>query len=218
MIEKVVLKATRRDENGEKAGALRRQGKLPAVMYGHLIETTPITLNAAEVLPKLATLTSSSTVTINLDGKDYPARVREKQREPIKKHLTHLDLQVISLTEKMRAKVGIELAGTAPAVKVANAVIHSNLTELEVESLPHDLPERFVVDISSLAEIGDSIRVRDIARADEVNILNDPEEVIVLALAPKLEEFVEEAAAEQTEPEVIGGGSKKEEAAGKGKE
>ena len=52
--------------------------EIPAVLYGHLVETTPITLNAVEVLPQLATLTSSSTVTINLDGKDYPARVRRK--------------------------------------------------------------------------------------------------------------------------------------------
>lgn len=216
-MEKVVLNATKRDLTGEKVGALRRQGKLPAIMYGHLIETTPIMLNVVEALSKLSTLTSSSTVTINLDGKDYPARVREKQRDPVKKNLTHLDLQVISLTEKMRARVSIELSGTAPAVKVANAVIHTSLTELEVESLPHDLPERFVVDLSGLAEIGDRIRVRDIARADGVDILNDPEEVIVFASAPKHEEFVEEEVdTEKTEPEVIGGGSKKEADSDKG--
>ena len=122
-MEKVILKAIKRDVTGKKVGALRRQGKLPAVIYGHLIETTPIVLNAAEALPKLATLTSSSTLTISLDGKEYPALVREKQRDPVKKFLTHLDFLVISLTEKMRAKVSIELTGTAPAVKAANAVI-----------------------------------------------------------------------------------------------
>ena len=116
-MEKIILKATKRDVTGKKVGALRRQGKLPAVIYGHRIETTPIVLNAAEALPKLATLTSSSTLTISLDGKEYPALVREKQRDPIKKFLTHLDFQVISLTEKMRAKVRIELTGTAPAEK-----------------------------------------------------------------------------------------------------
>jgi large subunit ribosomal protein L25 len=218
-MEKVVLKATKREVTGKKVGALRRQGKLPAIMYGHLIETTPIVLNAVEVLPKLATLTSSSTLTIDLDGKEYPARVAEKQRDPIKRHLIHLDLQVISLTEKMRAKVGIELAGTAPAVKLANAVIHIVLTELDVESLPHDLPERFIVDISGLGEIGDSIRVQDIARADGVDILNGPEEVIVTASAPKgeevVEEVAEEVAAEATEPERVGGRPKKEESTGK---
>jgi large subunit ribosomal protein L25 len=209
-MEKVVLMATKRDVTGKKVGALRRQGKLPAIMYGHLIETTPITLNAVEVLPKLSTLTSSSTLTINLDGKEYPAMVREKQREPIKKHLIHLDLQVISLTAKMRTKVSIELTGTAPAVKDANATILNRLTELEVECVPQYLPERFVIDISSLAGIGDTIRVHDITKAEGLEILTGPEEVIVIAVAPRGEEIVEEAAAEGTEPEVISGGPKKE--------
>jgi large subunit ribosomal protein L25 len=204
-MEKIILKADKRDVTGKKVGALRRQGKLPAVIYGHLIETTPIVLNAAEVLPKLATLTSSSTLTISLDGKEYPAIVREKQREPIKKYLTHLDFLVLSLTEKMRAKVSIELSGTAPAEKAANAVILSGLNELEVESLPHDLPERFVVDLAGLREIGDAIRVRDIPKPEGVTFLNDPEEVIVAATAPTVEKFVEEAVAEEAEPEAAAG-------------
>jgi large subunit ribosomal protein L25 len=204
-MEKIILKADKRDVTGKKVGALRRQGKLPAVIYGHLIETTPIVLNAAEVLPKLATLTSSSTLTISLDGKEYPAIVREKQREPIKKYLTHLDFLVLSLTEKMRAKVSIELSGTAPAEKAANAVILSGLNELEVESLPQDLPERFVVDLAGLREIGDAIRVRDIPQPEGVTFLSDPEEVIVAATAPTVEKFVEGAVAEEAEPEVVSG-------------
>jgi large subunit ribosomal protein L25 len=207
-MEKVLLKADRRDVTSQKVNALRRQGKLPAVMYGHRIDSIPISLSAADALPKLATLTSSSTLTISLDGKEYPAMVREKQRDPIKKHLIHLDLQTISLTEKMRAKVGIELKGTALAVKAANAVILSSLTEFEVESLPHDLPERFVVDISGLAEIGDNIRVKDIVRGSGVEILNDPEEVVVTASAPTVEKFVEEAVTEEAEPEISAGKEK----------
>jgi large subunit ribosomal protein L25 len=204
-MEKITLKAAKRDVTGKKVGALRRQGKLPAVIYGHLIETTPIVLNAAEALPKLATLTSSSTLTVSLDGKEYPAIVREKQREPIKKFITHLDFQVISLTEKMRAKVSIDLTGTAPAVKAASAIILQGLTELEVESLPQDLPERFVVDISGLLDIGDSIRVQDIPQPDGVEILSVPEEVIVSASAPTVERVVEEAVAEEVEPEAAAG-------------
>jgi large subunit ribosomal protein L25 len=207
-MEKVVLKADRRDVTSQKVNALRRQGKLPAVMYGHRIDSIPISLSAAEALPKLATLTSSSTLTISLDGKEYPAMVREKQRDPIKKHLIHLDFQTISLTEKMRAKVGIELTGTALAVKAVNAVILSSLTEFEVESLPQDLPERFVVDISGLAEIGDNIRVKDIVRASGVEILNDPEEVVVTATAPTVEKFVEETVTEEAEPKISAGKEK----------
>ena len=211
-MEKITLKAAKREITGKQVNALRRQGKLPAVIYGYHIESTPIALDAAIALPKLSLLTSSTTVIIELDGKEYPAIVREKQHEPIKKFLTHLDFQVISLTEKMRAKVSIELSGTAPAEKAAHAVIISGLNELEVESLPQDLPERFIVDIAVLAEIGDTIRVQDIPKLHGVVILNDLEEVIVTASAPTVERIVEEVAAEEAGPEGSATSSEKAEA------
>ena len=123
-MEKVVLKATKRDVVGKKVGALRRQGKLPAVLYGHHIETTPILLDAYEGAQTLSYLTSSSLVTIDLERKQYLAQVREKQRDYLKNCLLHVDFQIVSLTEKMHAKVGIRVTGTAPVVKNLNAEIH----------------------------------------------------------------------------------------------
>jgi large subunit ribosomal protein L25 len=196
-MEKVVLKAVKRDVVGKKVGALRRQGKLPAVLYGHRIETTPILLDAYEGSQTLSHLTSSTLVMIDLDGKKYLARVREKQRDVIKNRLVHLDFQVVSLTEKMRAKVGIELAGTAPAVKNFNAVIHTGLTEIEIECMPQDLPERIVVDISGLAEIGDSVHARDLVLSDKVKIMGNLEETIAVAAAPRKAEISEEAPVEE---------------------
>jgi large subunit ribosomal protein L25 len=204
-MEHIVLKATKRDVVGTKAGALRRQGKLPAVLYGHRVETTPILLDAYEGSQILPFLTSSSLVTIDLDGKQFLAQVREKQRDFLKNRLLHVDFQIVSLTEKMHAKVGIRLSGTAPAVKNFNAEIHTGLTALEVECIPQDLPERIVVDISGLAELGDSVRVRDVVLSDQVKILADPEEVIAIAAAPRKEEIsaeapiVEEAAPEESD-------------------
>ena len=210
-MEKVVLKASKRNVTGKKVGALRRAGKLPAVLYGHKIDSTPITLEALETSLLLSRLTSSSLVTISLDSKEYPTLVREKQRHPVKSHLLHLDFQALSLTEKTHAMVGIELSGTAPVVKSHNAVLVSSLTELEVEALPQDLPERVVVDISVLAEPGDSIHVRDIRLPGEVEILTNPDEVIVSAMAAKVEvvEVPEEEVAELAEAE---GAPKEEEA------
>jgi large subunit ribosomal protein L25 len=211
-MEKVVLKATKRDVTGKKVGALRRQGKLPAVLYGRHIETTAIMLDAREGSQTLSHLTSSSLVTVDLDGKEYLAIVREKQRDFIKNCLVHLDFQVVSLTEKMHAKVGIELTGTAPAVKDFNALIHTGLSEIEVECMPQDLPERIVVDISGLAKIGDSVRVRDVVLSDKVEILGDPEEIIAVATATKKEEVIEAAPVEEeAEPEVIERGKKEKE-------
>jgi large subunit ribosomal protein L25 len=201
-LEKVVLKASPRTVTGKQVGALRRAGKLPAVLYGHHIESTPIVLDDHETSLLLSRLTSSSLVTISLDGKEYPTIVRAKQRHPIKRHYLHLDFQVLSLTEKTHVKVAIELSGSAPAVKTHNAFLVTGLTELEVQCLPGDMPERIVVDISGLAEPGDSIHVRDIQLPDTVEILSDLDEVIASATLGRLEEVAvapEEEAAEAGE-------------------
>jgi large subunit ribosomal protein L25 len=206
-MEKVVLKATKREVLGRKVGALRRAGKLPAVLYGHGIESTPVMLDAHEAALSLSHLTSSSLMMIDLDGKEYPALVREKQRDYLKNRLLHVDFQVISMTEKITTKVGIELTGTAPAVKAFSAVIVTVLNELEIECMPQDLPERVVIDISGLAEVGAAIHVRDVVIADRVKILDDPAETIVVASATREEKAVveeapaeEEAAPEEAEP------------------
>ena len=206
-MEKVVLKATKREVLGRKVGALRRAGKLPAVLYGHGIESTPVTLEAHEAALKLSHVTSSSLMMIDLDGKEYPALVREKQRDYLKNRLLHVDFQVISMTEKVTTKVGIELTGTAPAVKEFSAVIVTVLNELEVECMPQDLPERVVIDISGLTEVGAGIHVRDVVISDKVKILDDPAEMIVVASATREEKVVveeapaeEEAAPEESEP------------------
>ena len=206
-MEKVVLKATKREVLGRKVGALRRAGKLPAVLYGHGIESTPVTLEAHEAALKLSHVTSSSLMMIDLDGKEYPSLVREKQRDYLKNRLLHVDFQVISMTEKVTTKVGIELTGTAPVVKAFSAVIVTVLNELEVECMPQDLPERVVIDISGLAEVGAAIHVRDVVISDRVKILDDPGETIVVASATREEKAVveeapaeEEAAPEESEP------------------
>jgi large subunit ribosomal protein L25 len=212
MMQRVVLKASKRDVIGKQVGALRRAGKLPAVLYGHLIESTPIMLDAHETSLTLSKLTSSSLVTVDLDGTEYPSLVRQKQRDPLKNRLLHLDFQVISLTEKIRTKIGIELTGKSPAVKDFNAVIVTGLTELEVECMPQDLPQRISVDITGLAEIGAGIHVRDIVLSEKVEVLDDMDEMIAVASATKEEPIVEEAPVEaEAEPEVVESGLKEKE-------
>lgn len=209
-MEREVLHASRRTVLGKQVGALRREGKLPAILYGHHIQPIPITLEGREAERVLRHLTASSLVNIELEGQTYPALVRERQREPIKGQLLHVDFQAVSLTEKIRANVGIELVGVSPAVKDWNAILVTPLDELEVECLPQDLPERIVVDVSRLTSIGDGIRVGDLVISEKVRILNDPEEMVVIATAAESEEVVGEVSAE-VEPEVIEKGKKEEE-------
>lgn len=211
-MEREVLKANHRAVIGKQVGALRRQGQLPAILYGRHIQPIPISLNAREAERVLRHMTASSLVDIELEGQTYPALVREKQRDHIKGHLLHVDFQAVSLSEKIRASVGIELVGVSPAVKDWNAILVTPLDELEVECLPQDLPERITVDVSSLKRIGDGIRVGDLVVSDKVRILNDSEEMVVIAAAAETEEAAEAAeVSAEVEPEVIEKGKKEEE-------
>lgn len=217
-MEKVVLKAVKRDVVGKQVKALRRSGQLPAVIYGRRVEPIRIMLEAHSASLALGKLTSSSLVTISVDGKEYPALVREKQRNYIKGTLLHVDFLAVDLKENIRARVGIEITGSSPAVKDFNAVLVNGLTQLEVECLPTDLPERVVVDISGLLQVGDGIHVRDITLPEKVRVLDDPDEMVVVTTYAKEEEIeepvvAEVAVAEVAEPELSVERGKKEDEA-----
>jgi large subunit ribosomal protein L25 len=210
-MEDIVLTAEKRTVIGKQVKALRRQGKLPAIIYGHHIQPVAITLDTRETSRLLAGITPSHLITIKVGKENHTVLVREKQRHPVQGVLLHIDFLAVSMTEKLRANVVIDLIGDSPAVKDFDGILVNGVEVVEVECLPKDLPERIQVDISSLHQIGDSLHVRDIQISDAVEILTDPAEMVVLVTAPAVEEI--EAAAEATaaEPEVIEKGKKEEE-------
>jgi len=218
-MEKVVLQATKRDVVGKQVKALRREGKLPAVIYGRHTEPIKINLEAHSASLVLGKLTSSSLVTISVDGAEHIALVREKQRDYIKNRLLHVDFLAVSLSEKLRTSVSVHFVGVSPAVKDFNAVLVHNLEELEVECLPGDLPERIDVDISVLQRPGEGIRLKDVHVSDKVRLLGDPETMVAVATFAKIEEEAPVVGAEvvaaptEAEPEISVERGKKEEEA-----
>jgi len=216
-MEKVVIKAEKRDVIGKQVKAMRRAGKLPAVIYGRHTDPIAVSLDFHSASLVLGKLTSSSLVTIDLDGKEYPALVRERQRDYIKNRLLHVDFLTVSLTETLRANVAVNLIGVSAAVKDFNAVLVTNLQSLEVECLPADLPERIDVDISVLARPGEGIRVRDVKVSDKVRLLDDPDTMVAVATFAKVEEEaavvpgVEGVTPATSEPELAVERGKKEE-------
>jgi len=216
-MEKVVIKAEKRDVVGKQVKALRREGKLPAVIYGRHTEPINVLLDSHSASLALGKITSSSLVTIDVNGTEYAALVREKQRDYIKNRLLHVDFLAVSLDEKLRATVSVHFIGVSIAVKDFNAVMIHNLEQLHVECLPADLPERLDVDISSMVKIGDGIRVKDVVVSDKVRLLDDPDTMVVVATMPKVEEEAPVAGAEvavaevtSTEPELSVERGKKE--------
>jgi large subunit ribosomal protein L25 len=196
---------------------LRRAGQLPAVIYGRHVEPISISLEAHATGLVFAKLTSSTLVTIDVEGQEYAALVREKQRDFIKGNLTHIDFLALDLTEMIRTKVRLTFTGVSSAVKDYSAVLVHRMEAFEVECLPADLPERINVDISSLKEIGNSIRISDIPLPENVTVLDDADDIVIIATLAK-EEAVDEAAvaaAEAAAPGISVERGKKEEEAKK---
>jgi large subunit ribosomal protein L25 len=214
--EELIINAEKRTVKGKQVGALRRAGFLPGVIYGRHLDAFPIQMDAKDASYKINHLTSSSLVTINIDGKKYPAIVRDRQKDVIYGQLLHVDFLAVSLTEKLRTTVNVELVGEAPITEGLGVVIVQSINELEIECLPQDLPERIEVDISTMQNAEDVITVGSLDLGENIVVLTDPEEVIVSSTyeAEEVEEEPEEEIFEfgTDEPEVIEKGKKEEEA------
>ena len=196
-MEKYVLEAQKREIIGKKVKALRREGLLPAVIYGSDIDPQPITLDTKAVIKTLKITGANTLITIKLGKKEFLALVRDVQREVIMRDLLHIDFQAVSLEESISTTVPIVIVGEAPVTKEFNAVLSSALDELQIEAKAKDLPDSIIADISSLVEIGDHILVRDLVIPDDVIVLDDLDEMVLVASAQMLMEIepeVEEGA------------------------
>jgi large subunit ribosomal protein L25 len=222
MAEKIVLTAQKRTVKGKQVGALRREGILPGIIYGKLgkshIEPIMVQLDLHDASKIINLLTGSSLVTVDVEGKEYPVVVREVQKDIIYGTLRHVDFMAVSLTEKLQTAVPIELIGQAPAEMTMAAVVVTGISELMVECLPQDMPERIEVDATQLVDMDSVIYVKDLSLPDTVEILTDPEELIAavthvaVEAEPEEEEGeLDELLEEGAEPEVIEKGKQEEE-------
>ncbi len=220
-MEKVVIKATKREGRRKDVKYLRAEGILPAVVYGQKIKPVSISINLKDMTKLLMGVSSSTIFTIEIDGKEIPALIREAQRDVIFGHFTHMDFLAVSMDEKVRTTVAIVLVGESPAAIDLGAMIISGVDFLDLEALPGDIPQSFVADISVITQYGESIAVRDLDIPDGVEIFNDPSEMVAIAAAPSLAEEEEEEEEEleegefdledeDAEPEVIAKGKEDE--------
>jgi large subunit ribosomal protein L25 len=210
-MSKIVLKATTREVTGKQVRALRRAGQIPAIIYGHKIDPLPISLDFKDTSRVLPSISTSELVTVEVAGKPHETLVRERQRHPVTGALIHIDFQEVSMTEKLRVTIGIHFVGEAPAVKEFDGVLVIRGEELEAECLPQDLINYVEVDLSVLKTIGSIIHVRDIALPPAIDVLSDPDDIMVIITPPVVEEAEEGEAGEEAEPEVIERGKKEEE-------
>jgi large subunit ribosomal protein L25 len=197
------LAAEPRSLFGKKVRFLRRQGITPANVFGHALDSIAIQLNTREVEHTLAHVPRNSLLALNVQGSGATTvLVKAVSRKPTTGELYHIDFHHVSMTEKLRANIPLVLIGTAPAADAFDATILQAMDALHVECLPGDLPTQISVDLSRLAQVDDSIFVRDLDLPPGVTALVNEDDLVVKALAPTIaEELAEEAAEEAAEAE-----------------
>jgi large subunit ribosomal protein L25 len=214
------IKANKREIFGKNAARrLRREGMIPAVIYGARDVTVSLDLKKQEIFNILRAETGENTIfQISFDSEMKDAMIKEIQRDPVTDEILHADFIQITMDKTVRISVPVLTVGEAVGVKTEGGFVDLMTREVELECLPKDIPENIEVDISDL-HLHQSLKVEDIAPIEGVEILSAPDAILVLVEAPSKEEEIEvveeeeEIISEGEEPEVI----KKEKAEGEEK-
>ena len=186
------LKASPRKPLGKRSRRILREGKLPAIVYGHNTDPTPITLDRLEFQKVFVKSGRTHLVDLVLDGdRTEKVLVREIQVHPRRQGPIHVDFYQVNLQEKIEVEVPVHLTGESAAVKRGEADVLHAMHAVRVECLPSDIPESFEVDITPLEEIDMELRVSDLKVAHGVTVLDEPEQLVV-KIVPKREMKVEE--------------------------
>ncbi len=208
--DKSLLEAQPR-EAGTKNDArrVRREGKIPAVVYGAGKDALTVSVDPRQVSRILHSETGHNTVfDLAMDGERTKAMIVDWQYEPIKGSLLHIDLKRIAMDKKLTVNVPIELVGEPAGVKQQGGILEQITREVEVECLPGDIPNEIELNVSELV-FGTVLRISDLPKNDKIEYLTDPEQPVAHIITIKEEEvpaaeaIAGEAAAAPAEPEVI---------------
>ena len=189
------LEARKREGTGKGvARKLRADGRVPAVLYGHGVESTPLSVDSKDLFHILHTKAGANVlVDLVVDGSEHLAIAREIQQDHIRGMFVHVDFVAVSRDQKITIGVPVRVVGESPGIK-AGGVLEHHLWEVQVECLPTNVPDAIEVDISVLEEIGTSLKVADLVAPDGVTILTNLDESVVAVQQPQAPVEVEEAA------------------------
>ncbi|OGD84968.1 hypothetical protein A2165_04570 [Candidatus Curtissbacteria bacterium RBG_13_40_7] len=202
-MEQTPLTAQVRKVFGRKVKSLRKEDFIPAHVFGHKIKTIHVQVKAGEFSKVFDKVGETGIVDLSVDGEKRPVLIRNLQIHPVTDQPLHIDFYQVNLTEKVKVNVPIEVVGESPAVEKKIGLLLTPVSEVEIEALPADIPEKIEIDISKLANVGDETKVKDLpVDRTKVEILAEPELVVVQIgeLVTKEMEAVEaEIEAEQAE-------------------
>nr|MBI2903865.1 50S ribosomal protein L25 [Chloroflexota bacterium] len=192
-------------------GALRRSGKLPAVLYG--ADKTPVTLqlNSREASRTLNRIVGTALIDLDVHGENHKALVREIQRNFVTDEILHVDFYEVAMDRVMRVYVPVRQVGVAPAVTLLGGILVRGLADIEIECLPGDLISGIEVDLTVLKAIGDSVHVSDLQVPSTIKVLTHGDEQVARVTYASTEELTAEKPEVAAEVEVVEKGKKEEE-------
>lgn len=194
-VNKHTLTAQERKVVGRKVKQLRRDGLLPANVYGRNIKSTSVQVKLSEFVKTFAEVGETGLVSLVLEGAEHPVLINNVQYNSVTDLPVHTDFFEVNLKEKVTATVPIEFTGESPIEKSQEGIVVPQTREVEVEALPTDLPENIIVDVSQLTEVGQAIKIADLkVDRDKVEIKGDPEQIVVVIEEPAKEEVIEPVA------------------------
>jgi len=190
--EKPKLKVEKRKVTGRKVKLLRREGILPANIYGKKVKSRAVQLDLKTFLPVYQEVGETGIVGLQLKGetKTRPVLIHNVQIDPVSDQPLHADFYQVSLKEKVTTEIPIELVGESLAVKEKIGILIQPLSEVEVEALPTELPDKFEIDIGKLKEVDDAVTVADLEVPKGVKVLTGAEQILAKIEPPTKEEEV----------------------------
>ncbi|MFC2004434.1 50S ribosomal protein L25 [Chloroflexota bacterium] len=195
----IELEVASREILGKKVSFLRRQGITPVHIFGHGIQSVALQCDTAKLQRVLAEAGKTRLIGLKLGNEKRPRNVvvREVQIEPLTGKMLHVDFYQVKMAEMMKVDVPVVLTGEAPALKLKENSLVQELSTLAVECLPAKIPTSVELDISSLTEPEQAMRVKDIELDKEINVLNDPELVVARISSRSMEKIEEEVVEEE---------------------
>ena len=203
-MDQIELKVTSREILGKKVRFLRRQGVIPVHLYGPGIESMALQCDTTELQRVLDEAGKTQLISLKIDNEKKPRTVvvHEVQIEPQTGESLHVDFYQVKMAEKVKVEIPVVLVGEAPALKLKENMLVQELNTLSVECLPAKIPPSVELDLNSLTESEQAVRVKDIELDREVTVLNDPELVMVKISVRRVEKVEEPVIAEEEEVEV----------------
>jgi large subunit ribosomal protein L25 len=203
MADRPTLEVDERTERGTRATRrLRREGFVPGVVYGGTGQENAVSFKVNARTLRQVLVDGSALIDLQVDGKKLPVIVKDRQLDPVRDELIHIDLLEVRLDEKIQTQVGVHLEGIeeAPGIKEGGVLEHVT-HQLNIEALPTAIPESIVIDVSGM-EIAATMHLSEITAPEGVEFLDDPEETIIATVVVPTE--VEEPEEIEEETELVG--------------